>query len=364
MITVLAYIALFFAGLQFLVALMNLVTWNRLKDAKVSSVKTVSVLIPARNEENNIANILNDLSNQAYQNIEVIVCNDQSEDNTASVVKEIAAGDGRIRLINCEGPAEGWTGKNHACHLLSKQAKGEYLLFLDADVRLKGNIILNAVARADKRALGLISIFPQQIIKSFGERITVPDMNYILLSLLPLPLVRQPWFPSLSAANGQFMFFNTSLYHMTEPHDLMKNNRVEDIHIAREFKKRRIRIACLLGDESITCRMYNGFRESVNGFSKNVVAFFGNSYILAILFWLVTTFGFVPVILSFPGQIMIMYLILYFAARIFVSLASRQNVFFNLVNFLFLQFSLGMFLYKSIINKCSGKFIWKGRVIE
>jgi glycosyltransferase involved in cell wall biosynthesis len=364
MIPVLAYITIIFTGLQFLVALINLITRNWLTDTLTESSKLVSVLIPARNEENNITNILNDLSNQYYRDIEIIVCNDQSEDNTASIVKEFAARDGRIKLINSEGPAEGWTGKNHACHLLSKQAKGEYLLFLDADVRLKGNIIGNAIASIDKNGLGLISIFPMQIIKSFGERITVPNMNYILLSLLPLPLVRRSQYPSLSAANGQFMFFSASVYHLTEPHSLMKNSRVEDINIAREFKKRGIKISCLLGDENISCRMYNGFREAVNGFSKNVAAFFGNSYLMAVLFWLITTFGIIPVIISFPVKILIIYISLYFLTRIFISLVSRQNIFYNIINFIFLQFSLGAFIYKSFKNRYWGKLVWKGRVIE
>ena len=188
MISALAYITIILTGLQFLVALINLITRNWLTDTMTESSKLVSVLIPARNEENNISNILNDLLKQYYKDIEVIVCNDQSEDNTESIVKEFAARDGRIKLINSAGPAEGWTGKNYACYLLSKQAKGEYLLFLDADVRLRGQIITNAVVSVDKNGLGLISIFPMQIIKSFGERITVPNMNYILLSLLPLLL--------------------------------------------------------------------------------------------------------------------------------------------------------------------------------
>jgi glycosyltransferase involved in cell wall biosynthesis len=364
MISVLAYITLIFTGLQFLIALINLITRNWLPETKTESSKLVSVLIPARNEEKNIGNILNDLLNHSYHDIEVIICNDQSEDNTVSIVNEYSARDGRVRLINSEGPAEGWTGKNYACHLLAKHARGEYLLFLDADVRLKGNIIGNAAASADKNGTGLISIFPRQIIESFGERITVPNMNYILLSLLPLPLVRRPNYPSLSAANGQFMFFNASIYHSTEPHSRMKNNRVEDIHIARDFKKRGIKISCLLGDKNISCRMYNGFRESVNGFSKNVVAFFGNSFLLAALFWLVTSFGIIPVFISFSIKIITLYLILYFMTRIFISLASRQNIFYNLINFIFLQFSLGAFIYKSLINKYHGKLVWKGRIIE
>ena len=362
--TILAYIILIFTAIQFLVALGNLISETTLPESENKPANLVSVLIPARNEENNIGNILNDLKNQRYQNIEIIVFNDQSEDKTAEIVNEFARDDNRIRLIHSDGLPDGWFGKNYACHSLSKHARGEYLLFLDADVRIKNNIIGNAVSFSIRHNLSLISIFPKQIIKTFGERITVPDMNYILVSLLPLIFVRKLRFPSMSAANGQFMFFKADIYHLLEPHRLMKKNKVEDIHIAREFKKRRLKIACLLGDETIRCRMYNGFRESVNGFSKNVIAFFGNSYLLAVLFWLITTFGIVAILIALPVKYWIIYLSMYFLTRIFISVASQQNIFYNLIYFLLLQFSLGLFIYKAFMNQYFRKLEWKGRIIE
>ncbi len=360
----LAYITLIFTAIQFLVALVNLITEISLPESENESANLVSVLIPARNEENNISNILNDLIYQKYQNIEVIVFNDQSEDKTAEIVDEFARRDSRIKLLNSEGLPDGWFGKNYACHSLAKHAQGEYLLFLDADVRIKNNIIGNAVSFSKKHDIRLVSIFPKQVIKTFGERITVPNMNYILVSLLPLILVRKLKYPSMAAANGQFMFFRADIYHTSEPHRLMKNNKVEDIYIARLFKKMRFKVACLLGDETIRCRMYSGFWDSVNGFSKNVIAFFGNSYFLAVLFWFITTFGILAVIIGLPEEFLIVYLLMYFLTRIVVSLASQQNIFYNLVYFILLQFSLGLFIYKAFINQYFRKLRWKGRIIE
>ena len=118
------------------VALTNLMVERNLPESENSSEELVSVLIPARNEENNIGNILTDLINQDHRNIEVIVFNDQSEDRTAEIVREFARIDNRIRLIESDGLPEGWLGKNYACHKLSQSATGKYLLFLDADVRV------------------------------------------------------------------------------------------------------------------------------------------------------------------------------------------------------------------------------------
>ena len=361
------YLAIFilvFTTLQFLVALINLLTETHLPRKADNSVKLVSVLIPARNEENNIGKILEDLRIQDYKNIEVIVFNDQSDDRTAEIVIHFTTTDNRFRLVNSSQLPQGWLGKNHACHSLANYAKGSFLLFLDADVRTGKTLIGDIVSYSENKKLSLISVFPQQIMKSTGEKITVPNMNYILLSLLPLILVRKSRFPSLSAANGQLMFFDAEVYNRMEPHKVMKDNKVEDISIARYFKRNSNTIACMLGDDRIRCRMYKGYTDSVRGFSKNVLAFFGNSFWLAILFWLISTFGFVPVLLYLPPEILTVYILLYLTTRIAISVSSRQNLLENLICILPLQFSMIMFISNAFVNKYFGKFEWKGRNIS
>jgi glycosyltransferase involved in cell wall biosynthesis len=360
---ILAYIIVFFTLIQMLVALMNLLPGTYLPKNRENSEEMVSVLIPARNEENNIGNILQDLLIQEYQNIEIIVFDDQSEDKTREIVKGLSAVDNRIRLVCSEGLPQGWLGKNFACHSLSKHAKGYYLLFLDADVRIKNNTIGKAVSFSKKHGLSLISIFPKQIIKSNGEKVTVPNMNYILLTLLPLILVRKSKFTSLSAANGQFMFFRANAYHSIEPHWFVKSNKAEDISISRYLKSKDHKIACLVGDDNINCRMYSGFCDAVSGFSKNVIAFFGNSFLFAVVFWLVTTFGFIPVFFTLSREIFLAYLTLYLLTRIFVSFASHQNIIDNFGFIVPLQISMGIFIYKAFINTFFRKYQWKGRSI-
>jgi hypothetical protein len=160
------------------------------------------------------------------------------------------------------------------------------------------------------------------------------------------------------------MFFLADIYKTILPHQLMKDNKVEDILIARELKKRKFKIACMLGDDRISCRMYNGFRDAVNGFSKNVTEFFGGSFILAILFWIITTFGILPVIITLQYQYWIAYLAVYFLTRIMIASVSRQNVLYHLLYFVPLQLSLGLFIYRSFVNKYFVKLQWKGRSID
>jgi glycosyltransferase involved in cell wall biosynthesis len=322
------------------------------------------VLIPARNEEKNIGNLLTDLQKQDYHNIEIIVFNDESTDGTEKIVNNYAVGDKRIKLLSSGGLPDGWLGKNHACHMLAQKASGSWLLFLDADVRTSGSIISQTVAFADKKQVKLLSIFPRQIMKTWSEHLTVPNMNFILLSLLPLVLVRKTRFASLSAANGQFMLFNATTYRKNQPHKKMKTSMVEDIEIARFFKQKKHKVACLTGNESISCRMYRGFREAVNGFSKNVIMFFGHSSVLAVLFWLVTTFGFIVVYFSFCTFLFLAYLFTLILIRIFISVVSRQNVLKNILLLIPQQITLGLFIYNAIINRLKKQYQWKGRNIS
>jgi len=359
----LAYIIFGFAIIQLVVAFSNLLFKQNFSKDNKKYKPLVSVLIPARNEEKNIGNLLSNLLKQDYRNIEIIVFNDQSTDKTVEKIREFQDLDSRIKLINSDGLPEGWLGKNYACYSLSKQAKGDFLLFMDADVRIGNGIILSTVNHSIKYKLGLLSIFPKQIMSSLGERITVPTMNYILLTLLPLVLVRKLKNPSLAAANGQFMLFKSSIYFEYNPHEKVKSHKVEDIEIARYFKQNNISVACLTGNESIACKMYAGFNDAVNGFAKNVISFFGNSFLIAILFWLVSTIGFIAVYTSFNFNILALYLVTIILTRIFVSIVSKQNIGWNLLLLIPQQLVLGLFIYNAFIFKIKKQHEWKGRNI-
>jgi glycosyltransferase involved in cell wall biosynthesis len=358
----LAWIIIVFAGTQFLVALVNLVFKQTLPGpGKVNEL--VSVLIPARNEEERLTTLLEDLKRQEYYHIEVLVFDDQSTDRTADIVRQFALADRRFRLISSNGLPDGWLGKNFACHSLSEIAKGKYYLFLDADVRISGNAIAGAIWLAEKRKLGLVSVFPKQIMLTRGEQYTVPLMNYILLTLLPLVLVRKSGFVSLSAANGQFMFFRSDIYKQYLPHSRLRNRRVEDIGIARFLKRNSIRIACLLGNNSISCRMYNSYNEAITGFSKNVMMFFGNSTIAGSLFWLITSLGFVAVWLALGIWVTGIYLAGVMSIRVLVSIASQQPVAKNLLYIIPQQLALGKIIFEALRGKFRKEYQWKGRSI-
>ena len=360
------YISFFviaFAVLQLCIAFANMVIRPTLKNSSQPSDDLISVMIPARNEENNIINLLTDLQHQTYKNIEILIFNDQSTDRTAELVKEMAQYDKRIQLIDSIGLPENWLGKNFACHSVAQLAQGDFFLFLDADVRLNEDAVNHSVEYMHKSKVNLMSVFPKQTMVSEGEKLVVPLMNYILLTLLPLFLVRFSKAPSLSAANGQFMLFEAKAYKQIQPHEVLKAEKVEDILIARLFKKLNLSIACLTGSNDINCRMYHGYQDALNGFSKNVTMFFGNSYVLALLFWFITTWGFIPVLTALPILWFWLLNLIVLLTRIFVSVASRQQILSNLILIIPQQLSLGIIIFKSLQYKIRGNYEWKGRKI-
>ena len=362
--TWLAIFVLSFTAIRLLVAFANLAGRQWLKESNSENQPLVSVLIPARNEEKNIGKILNDLVNHDYENLEIIVYDDISEDNTPEIVKKFAAQNPNIFLLEGKSLPQGWLGKNHACHNLATRARGKYLLFLDADVEIKNGLIKSAITHIQKHNLSLLSIFPVQNMNSFAERLTVPIMNWILVSLLPLVLTRISSRTSLSAANGQFMLFDAEVYHKEYFHKTLKDQKVEDIAIFRLMKSKGYKVETLLGNYSISCRMYHSWDDAVQGFSKNVFEYFGGSRLLAILFGIITTFGFIFVIWGLP----IVYLLVYFSMaailRIAVSIASRQNVFYNLILAPLQQLSFLYITFKALILQKKKATQWKGRNID
>jgi len=361
------YLILIFNFLFFLISFLNFIFnkiyLKKLKNSLLKENALVSVLIPARNEEKNIGNLLNDLINQDYKNIEIIVFNDCSTDKTKEIVKNFIYKDKRISLIDSDYLPDGWLGKNFACYNLAKKAKGEYFLFLDADVRIKKNLIEDAISLIKNEKLSFLSIFPIQKMFTLGEYLTVPVIYHILLSLLPFILVLKNKHPSLSAAIGQFMLFKKEIYLKYNLHEKLKQSRAEDVEIARYLKKNNERILCLTGDERLECRMYQGLNDAINGFSRTIRIIFGNSYFLLILFWIINFCSFIAISFFFISYEFLLILILFVLNRYFVFKLSRQNIFLNLIFSPLQQFFLTFIIYRSIIGSKKRSIVWKDRVL-
>jgi glycosyltransferase involved in cell wall biosynthesis len=375
----------FFAALRFFVVLANAVTRQWLRPQDSSGKAGLSILVPARNEEKNITGLLRNIvetHDHASQrnvdvpghdiDIEIIVYDDQSTDGTADAVVAAArdleaeglARPGMIRLVRGGALPEGWLGKNHACHRLAGEARGDWLLFLDADVEIDRNLLKDSLGYARKKSLGLLSVFPRQIMKTTGEWMVVPLMNWILVSLLPMVLIRKCRWTSFAAANGQFMLFDAAVYRKFHWHEQVKSDPVEDIRISRLMKKNKLRTATMLSGGQISCRMYEGYRQALNGFSKNIGQFFGNSMLWMLFFTLMTTlFPLVLITLFFPScpPALLPYFFFILGIRIGTSALSRQDIFRNLIFWIPQQIILLVLVVRSLNYRSGRKIEWKGR---
>jgi chlorobactene glucosyltransferase len=347
-----------FTLLQWFIAMLNYVFRVDYNHYATRQKELVSVVVPARNEEANIGNLLDDLAMQTYDHVEIIVANDDSTDKTA----EIAGSYAGVTLIDAGLKTDGWLGKNHACYKASKLAKGKYLLFLDADVRLGRTAIASAVGYFEHSGIVLLSVFPQQLMHNKGVYRVVPLMNYILLSLLVLPLVKWTRFVSMSAANGQFMLFDRELYTALEPHKQFRNEKVEDIHISRYYKRNGYRIACVTGNRDIACSMYSTYEQAIEGFSKNVFAFFGNSVVAGLLFWIIALTG-IFWMMALPWYALVIYSVAVISTRWLISTTSRQSIFTNIVMHYAQLITLGKLMFRALQHQRKKNYQWKGRSV-
>lgn len=365
---VISVVAFIFLLIRFLVVLFNFLEDPRLphpeKASETEPPPLVSILIPARNEAHNLPQTLEAiLKEQAYTHFEVVILDDNSSDRTAAVIADFARRDKRIRGVRGTSLPAGWLGKNWACDQLAALAEGDYLLFVDADVQLRGKAIEAALQTLKTEKLALLSVFPDQKMHTFGERLVVPVMHYMLLTLLPLSFIRRFAFPSMAAANGQFMFFDARVYRREQWHERVRLRITEDIDIVREIKRKGLRAGTYLGNHMIYCRMYNNFQTAFQGFSKNLLAGFGGSILGLLLFLFLLTLAFFPAFWLYPLPTLIALLVLGGLMNLLLALRAHQPVWiWVLLHPLRLLVLCGIGL-NSIYLKLSGKNTWKGRKI-
>lgn len=357
------YLIYFFLILRFCVTLFNFISNPKITKVSHQYHDLVSVLIPARDEEKNILTLLQSLKDQDYKNIEVIILDDHSTDKTYQICNDFASVNKAFRIIKGRELSQGWLGKNFACYQLAQQAKGKYLLFLDADEEVNNGLINSAIYRTKIHRLSLLSLFTNQVMVSFGEKLVVPLMHFMLLNLLPLRLIYLSKNPAFSAASGQFMFFDAEKYHQHQWHEKVKNQVVEDVEIMKCVKQQKLKGEGLLANGLIRCRMYNNYQEAIYGFSKNFLAPFNYSIITFLLYIIFVIGGPVLVALTLPLQLFLMLVSLIVLTKIMVSLLSGQNPFYNVLLHPLQMMSLIIVAHLSVRKHLTKTVTWKGRKV-
>jgi chlorobactene glucosyltransferase len=347
--------------------------WRFTHGPEIFDGPLVSVLIPARNEENNIENCINSLRNQLYKNYEILVINDNSTDNTGNILDRMAAEDSRIRVYNSKPLPDDWYGKPFALHQLSAHANGEILLFIDADTIHYPASISWAVTNMQYLKADMVSGYIGQIFYKFGEVITVPLMFFLTGFTIPLFLNRFTKLSWFSAAIGQYIAIKRDVFKAIGGCEAFKKKTSEDIYMSRFVKYKGYSTRFLNITEYVKCRMYSGYRSAIEGIGKNIFDFMGkNTLLLFFLFIAVFFFLFFPFPLLIgciiTGSIWLKHIILvnilYTLTWLFMFLGQRLNWWYGFLwPLMFLN--LLYMAFWSWFRTISGKgFLWKDRKVN
>lgn len=262
------------------------ILWNaaqmpQLALGRHTSSPAVSVLIPLRNEEKRVPLLIASLQQLDYDQLEILLYDDDSTDATAARIQVAIQDDSRFHLLRGTSLPTGWKGKPHACLQLAKTARGDILLFIDADVTLAHNTIEALVATMARLQADALSGFPRFINDSFLENVLTPLLHFFIYMHLPIRVANAQTFPAATAASGAFIAMTKDCYFAIGGHEVVKSTIVEDMTIVREVKKQGHTAVIVHIADFVQCHMYGTSRATWRGFSKNCFEAFGNSYILA-----------------------------------------------------------------------------------
>ena len=262
--------------------------WLGKRSAKPENITlpSISILIPARNEAENLKRLIPSLLKQNYYNFDIWIYDDHSEDMTFEVIQ--AFKDFRINAVKGEALPEGWVGKVHALYQLTRRAEKDVYLFLDADTCLKNpNSLSNwATKFAQLPQPAYLSGLPHL---QGGGKALVSLVPFAILGVLPLVLMKWLPFKSLSMLNGQFWMVRNAVYHHFEPHLRLKNAILEDVEIGRYLKSKKVipYLADIAADLEVW--MYADFKSAWEGFRKNTYLIMGGNPLAFLL--IISSFG-------------------------------------------------------------------------
>ncbi len=231
----------------------------------------ISIVVPVRNEENNIERCLHSLLHQTYPKdcYCVIVADDHSTDRTPGIISELCRKYSHLKSVRIQRLPEGWTGKNNACRRGAEIAEGKWICFIDADTEAQPDLIRSVIEFANDHQVDVLSLSPFQKIVSWEERLFLPAIFITIASTLNLNRINRPEYPD-AIANGQFILFKKKVYDALGGHSIVKRQIMEDIAFANIIKQKGYRLFFGFGDALIATRMYQNTRQIWDGFSKNL----------------------------------------------------------------------------------------------
>ena len=264
--------ALILAAVPAALFLLNLLFYRRPREQSPGdpALPLVSVLIPARNEEATIAAALESVLSSRDVPFEVVVLDDHSTDATQRIVTEFAGRHPQVRLIQGRTLPDDWCGKQHACWQLAGAARGEFLVFMDADVRLEPDGLTRMAAFLQRRPqVHLASGVPRQITVTWAEKLVLPLIHFVLLGFLPLAAARWSRWSAFAAGCGQLFIARRAAYFAMGGHSVIRKSLHDGITLPRAFRRAGFQSDLFDATDVARCRMYHGTRQVFEGLMKN-----------------------------------------------------------------------------------------------
>lgn len=233
--------------------------------APLAGGRLVSVIVPARNEEDNLPTLLDSLLRTRYDKVEILVVDDRSTDGTAAVARGYADRDPRVRLIEGTQLPAGWFGKPWACVQGYREARGDLLLFTDADTRHSPELLGHAVGALESERRDLVTVIGRMICGSFWERVIMPIIGALLAIRFHPTVVNRARRASEAIANGQFILVTRESYEAVGTHAAVKHEVAEDLAMAQLYFRAGRPQLFAFGLRLLGTRMYTSLAGLVEG---------------------------------------------------------------------------------------------------
>ena len=356
-----AQLLLSFSILIFAISLINFAT-IRIPKRDEEVKKAVTILAPMRNEAENVPEFIGALSAQmGAKNIKFIIINDGSTDKTTELLAMVIGGDARFTVIDSPAQRAGWLGKVSALQSGYEAASGEYVITLDADVRLEPNAVMRAITQLEQLKLDFVSPYPRQIAQTFPEKLIQPLLHWSWMSTIILRLAEKYPRRSTAVGNGQFFVARKSALDAIGGFSSVGNQILDDIELARSLIGAGFKGVVTEGSGIASTRMYSSLDEIRQGYGKSLWKAFGGPFgtVIAIVFIFIT--GVLPVILIFNGYLIGWFIYLYIAfSREISAIRSRSNPLYAFLH----PLSSALLIYLIIYSwRKRGTIQWKGRTV-
>lgn len=348
-----------------LMALLNFLTAIRMEKAEPLKVPDkVSLLIPLRNESERVTNLLSNLSKSIAPEVEVLLLDDNSNDDTWEKLQSLARRD--FRLIQGSPLPQDWVGKPWACSQLAEQASGEIFIFCDADVFPSEKAIERTLSLMKTHQVDAVTALPYQELVTPLEKAIIPFVMHLpIVGLIPLRWVAKLKKSSLVVANGQWLAIKRSAYFQVGGHQAVQFSLLEDMDLGRSLVKAGFKLLPVLATKDLQVRMYDSWKSMEEGFTKNLYLLAGGknipvTMVFGISFWIYLG----PLILALtqsPRAGLALSLLVIFRAIAALSFrVSPGTVFLHPIG------ALGflLLLLRSFRAYAKNQIVWRGREVQ